>query len=404
MTLARCLRYLLALGLLTMQAWLVERLLRQRGSMLLDQEQLHADLARLERMARDLERRASTTDALAAEDPTAPPDSKLQTVRAAQRGSYQRLLDLARASLPPFPSGRFEGAGLVILAGGPERFPGLWVNLTMLRRVLGCQLPIEVWHFGPQALSERMVGLLARFGVECVDAFEVQRNHPMPVSSARGCRPYAIVHSSFREVVLLDADTLALIDPAELLAWPEFRQTGAVFWPDLDNLGRDNQIWDLCRLPYRDEPGVESGQVVVDKARGWAALQLTLHLHEHSDFYSRFIDGDRAAFHLAWRMLEQPYSMPQTRPDWVIGLRNPAGPPSPGVLVQHDFAGRALFHHPAGAGWSALGEDLHLPGFPYEAECRSALLELRTIWDGPVEPRAARPEAETPAERRQVDR
>ncbi len=86
-------------------------------------------------------------------------------------------------------------------------------------------------------------------------------------------------------------------------------QAGAIFWPDLGRLARDAAIWRICRVPYRDEPEVEGGQVVVDKARCWKALQLTMHLNEHSDFYYRHVNGDKETFHMAWRMLSQVYAM-----------------------------------------------------------------------------------------------
>jgi hypothetical protein len=401
---SRVLRGLLPWALVAVQGWLVDRLLRLHGRMLLDQERVGEDLERIKQKARDLERREAPSSAVRSQSGSVAPDavrpatpSRADLVPAAQYAHYHRLQDEARASAPPYPSGRFAGAGIVIVAGRPEHYTNAWVCLTMLRRVLGCRLPIQVWYLGPHEMSPRMIELLRRFDVECVDAREVQRRRPMRIAGGWECKPYAIVHSPFEEVILLDADNVPLIDPARLLSWPAYRATGAVFWPDLGNLGREHEIWEICRVAYRDEPEVESGQLVVDKARCWTALQLTLHLNEHSDFYYRHVNGDKETFHLAWRMLDQPYSMPPNRPEWVTGLINPGDPHFADVLLQHDFAGRVIFQHRTGARWVAWGNNLHVTGFEYQAVCLEALRELREAWDGRVDLQqaiAAAPEGE----------
>ncbi len=80
---------------------------------------------------------------------------------------------------------------------------------------------------------------------------------------------------------------------------------------------------------------------------------------------------------MAWRMLDQPYSMPPTRPEWITGLVSPGDTNFADVLLQHDFDGRVIFHHRTGARWTAWGKNLHVPGFVHEAVCLEALRELR---------------------------
>jgi len=202
------------------------------------------------------------------------------------------LLSEAIEATPPYPAVRFSGAGIVMVAGGPRYFVNAWVCITLLRRELHCTLPIQVWYLGPAEMSPRMIELLRPFGVECVDALEVRREHPVRDLTGWQCKPYAMIHSPFQEVILLDADNVPLIDPALLLSTPEYRQTGAIFWPDLTNLSPANPIWQICGVPYRDEPAFESGQIVVDNRRCWAALQLAMHMNEYSDFYYQHINGD----------------------------------------------------------------------------------------------------------------
>jgi alpha 1,2-mannosyltransferase len=100
-----------------------------------------------------------------------------------------------------FPIEQFSGGGIVIVAGGIRYFTCAWVCITLLRRVLGCTLPIQIWYRGPEEMSQDMITLLQPFGVECVDLHEVQRRYPARRLGSYECKPYEILHSPFKEVI-----------------------------------------------------------------------------------------------------------------------------------------------------------------------------------------------------------
>lgn len=380
-------------GLVALQAWLIDRMIKQHGRALIERERLDERLTQAERLAVGLKDagapapRAIPLPAVARRSrvfPTSPPDDGDST-REGAVGFYQHLQDIAIESIPAYPSTRYAGAGIVMLAGGPRYYTSAWVSLAMLRRVLACRLPIQVWYLGSHEMSPRMIELLQRFDVECVDALEVRRQHPMRTMGGWECKPYAILHSPFKHVIFLDADSLPLIDPALLLSSAEYASTGALFWPDRYNLEAERPIWEICRVSYRDEPEFETGQMVIDKERSWDALHLTLHLNEHSDFYYQYMHGDKETFHMAWRRLARPYAMPPDRPCWTVGVISPGDPGPVGVLQQHDFDGQVIFHHRTRAKWAAWGRNFRVPGFAHDAVCEDALRELRQLWDGRVD-------------------
>jgi ADP-heptose:LPS heptosyltransferase len=279
-------------------------------------------------------------------------------------GTARPMLDLFIQRLPAYPGG-FHGRGIIICAGGVNYFTNAWVCVRMLRR-MGCKLPIQIWHLGPDELDEPMRQLVAPFGVECVDAFEVRKVHPCRLMKGWELKPYAMLHSPFKDVLLLDADNVPARNPEFLFKTPEFRRTGAVFWPDIDASKMSAQAWHLCGLEERNEPAFESGQIVVDKQRCWRPLRLTKWFNEHSDFWYRYMHGDKETFHLAWRKLEAPFSMPQHPPH---GMR------------QHDFEGRLLFLHRNTDKWSLHHHNRAVPGFRFENECRKFIRELQRRWD-----------------------
>jgi hypothetical protein len=218
-----------------------------------------------------------------------------------------------------------------------------------------------------------MESLLAPLGVTCVDALQIRKEFPVRVLHGWELKPYAILHSRFREVLLLDADNVATADPEYLFSTDEFESTGAVFWPDYvrgKNL-KSRAVWRSCGLRQPNEPEFETGQVLVDKQRCWAALCLTMWFNENSDFYYRFIHGDKETFHLAFRKLNQPYALVPT----------PVGSLA-GTMCQHDFRGRRIFQHRNSDKWDLFLTNRRVPGFRFEADCRQAVLQLRRVWDG----------------------
>jgi FkbM family methyltransferase len=95
----------------------------------------------------------------------------------------------------------------------------------------------------------------------------------------------------------------------------------------------------------------------VDKCRCWHALSVCMWMNEYSDFWYKYIHGDKETFHLAWRATNVPYSMPK------FGIQALAG-----TMCQHDFDGRRLFQHRNMLKWS-LFDNSTSAGFINEDLC-----------------------------------
>ena len=267
----------------------------------------------------------------------------------------------------PVPEGRFAGRGIVICGGGVRYLPSVYVLVRLLRH-LRCRLPIEVWHLGKEEMPEEMRALLAELGAVCVDGLAMRRVHPARRLGGWELKCYALMHCAFAEVLLLDADNCPVRDPEFLFTTPPYREHGAIFWPDYTRFAEGQAVWLASGIRHRDEPEFESGQIVVDKARCWRALNVAMHLNEHSEWWYRVVHGDKDTFHLAWRKLGQPYAMPETP------VR-----PLEATMLQHDFDGRLLFQHRNFAKWT-LEDNRRIPGFRLEEQCLGFLAELREQW------------------------
>jgi hypothetical protein len=263
------------------------------------------------------------------------------------------------------------GQGIVICAGGLRLFTCAYVLLRVLRETLSCRLPIQLWHFGGEELSPVMRRLLVASDVELVDATAVLEEFPADINDGWQLKVYAILHSRFSEVLLLDADQVPVRDPACVFDMPEYARSGAVFWPDIIDIRADNPIWKLVGLPGESCPSWESGQVLVDKRRHWPSLQTALYLNEHAEVVYRMVYGDKDTFLVAWRVTGADVAVVPYRPfnDYK-------------VLVQRDFGGAPLFQHRTGAKWNYHDNQYYLSGFTHMDACLRFLDNLRKAWNG----------------------
>jgi hypothetical protein len=266
-----------------------------------------------------------------------------------------------------------SGRGIVICAGGARIFTNAYVLLHVLRRTLGCRLPIEIWHFGSAELPASMAAALDPFEVELVDAQAYIDRTRLQIHDGWQLKSLAVAASAFGEVLLLDADQVPVADPAAVFDWPEYAGTGAVFWPDIMDLSASNEIWRVLGLEPATTTSLESGQLLVDRRRHQGTLALAVALNEQAEKLYRLIYGDKDTFLMAWKLTGAAFVIVPHQP--YVDER---------CLVQRDFAGAPLFQHRTNSKWIYAGEQFRIPGAVFEAECLAALDELRKKWNGHV--------------------
>ncbi|MDR3466126.1 MAG: hypothetical protein P4M07_09295 [Xanthobacteraceae bacterium] len=277
----------------------------------------------------------------------------------------------AAASAAPPPIGACAGRGIVICAGGTRLLTCAWLTIAMLRRTFACRLPIELWHIGPNEMGAPMRTLLEALDVRITDALTVARHHPVDSLGGWQLKTYALMHSEFREMLLLDADNMPTRDPSFLFEAAEFADAGAVFWPDIVRFKAGNPVWQVTGLPPDGGPSFETGQFLIDKERHWRALTLADWINQNHLAFEDMLYGDKDACYVAWRMVGAPYRLIRHAPR----------------QLEHTFCQRApdgevLFQHRNGAKWLLHGPNPHIEGFRFETECLTLLAELRTLWDG----------------------
>lgn len=267
-------------------------------------------------------------------------------------------------SIGSYP-GKFSKRGIVICAMKNSGFTSAWICVQLLRQ-LGCSLPVQLWHFGKSELSVLLQRWLKPLNAACVDASQFEIPIHGRIKKVEQLKPYSLLGCPFREVLLLEADTVPAVNPEFLFAEKGYRKTGAVFWPAPGGDKIGSQVWRFCGMEPRDEPSVDTAQILVDKERTWKALVLCLWYNMHADFFHPHTRGEQETFHLAYRKLDVPFAMPSRR--------------SQDGKKHYDFRSRLVFQHRGVDRWTIFGGERRVRGFRHESECREHLRELRDLW------------------------
>jgi hypothetical protein len=272
-----------------------------------------------------------------------------------------------------YADGCCRGSGIVICAGGGVMLANAYVLVRVLRDIYNSELPIEIWHLGPAEMPEFLARVFASMGCAVKDALSFSQPENLKISDGWQLKVFALKHSSFEQVILLDADQVPLCDPAALFEWPEYRDTGAVFWPDVIDVAADNPIWNMVGLPPGQVRSWESGQMCINKKMHWRTICLVLAINERAETFYRFVYGDKDTFLIAWKLTDSSFALVPHLPFQ-----------SERYLVQRDFEGNPVFQHHTNCKWSATQPNENLEGLKLFAECQGFLDDLAGFWNGHI--------------------
>ncbi|KAI1741514.1 glycosyltransferase family 71 protein [Xylaria scruposa] len=182
----------------------------------------------------------------------------------------------------------FKNAGRgIVLTAGDDQAQYLMTTIYTFRK-LGCDLPIEVMYLGDDDLGEdHRFELESLPGVTTRDVSAMVDDEGWKLAGW-AIKPFAMLLSSFREVIFIDADSFFFRDPAKLFDDPDYKKTGALFFRDRTIMPESKRRWLLQILPrpihklakesswWTGASGhhQESGVVVIDKWKHFVSMLL----------------------------------------------------------------------------------------------------------------------------------
>jgi alpha 1,3-mannosyltransferase len=135
-----------------------------------------------------------------------------------------------------------EQVGIVISTGKNGGFRWAVHQIVVLRAILKCSLPIEIFYGGDEDLPEKyrsfINSLASSFqNLGSITTVDITQRFPDPdgvlgLPGGWAMRPFAALASSFQTVILTDADTMFLLDPRIILNENTFKEFGSIFWHD----------------------------------------------------------------------------------------------------------------------------------------------------------------------------
>jgi alpha 1,2-mannosyltransferase len=207
--------------------------------------------------------------------------------------------------------------GLVSTAGGPY-LPVLVISLRMLRRT-GSQLPMEVFLASPDEYESFICEIVLRaLNARCVILSEILESVPsMLAISHYQFKPFAMLFSSFEEILFLDADAFPLHDPETLFTTEPFQSRNLVTWPDFWGSSASPLYYTISSQeipPMSERASTESGELLISKKTHSESLLLATYYNYYgpSHYYSLFSqgaagEGDKETFIAAATVLGQPF-------------------------------------------------------------------------------------------------
>eukprot|EP00644_Phytophthora_capsici_P008835 jgi/Phyca11/102467/e_gw1.6.220.1 len=267
----------------------------------------------------------------------------------------------------------------------PKLLVSAYAAIRALREV-NCTLPVELWYIEAEMNLDNGATLLDDIPKKLQAEYGPLTLHPItdPRVAGFNSKVWAITHTEIEHVLFLDADNTPVRDPSYLFQTHEFIQMGAVFWPDfwhpahtIFNINEESLLWEMLDMPYVDMFEQESGQLVIDKTRSFAALRMLFLFAFHDpNLFSRYklVHGDKDLFRLAWLKTNTPFHMVANPPGIAGTVRETK---FCGMsMVQFDTEGEVLFLHrnakklTGGLGAKGKPDELiwtHLQRFRYRA-------------------------------------
>ncbi|KAB8234564.1 hypothetical protein ETB97_006537 [Aspergillus alliaceus] len=233
-------------------------------------------------------------------------------VRAMEE-AHANYLDAIRAARKLRPVHSPGTRGLVTTAGG-SYLPVFLSSLRMLRRT-GSTLPVEVYMKDAGEYEKGICqDVLPDMGARCLILSDVVGKD---VIQHYQLKVFAVLFSSFEEVVWMDADCFPLDKPEILLNHEPFISTGLVTWPDFWASSVSPAYYNISRqlIPSMTErQSSETGVFLVSKKTHYVTMLLAAYYNYYGpSHYFRLLsqgapgEGDKETFLQAATAVGEPY-------------------------------------------------------------------------------------------------
>ncbi|OKL57477.1 hypothetical protein UA08_07201 [Talaromyces atroroseus] len=237
--------------------------------------------------------------------------------RETMKSAHVAFVDEIRSAKSVKPIHTPGSRGLVSMAGGPY-FPLFLAQLRMLRRS-NSNLPVEVFLRDSSEYENHLCEkVLPQYNAKCVvlSALLGSTKHKGVEIEHYQFRTFAVLFSSFEEVVWMDADCFPLYRVEDLLDSEPFASTGLVTWPDFSASTTSQLFYEISQQdipPMTLRAATKTGVFLISKKKHFLTLLLAAYYNYHgpSHYFALLLQGasgqgDKETFLQAALALKEP--------------------------------------------------------------------------------------------------
>jgi len=209
--------------------------------------------------------------------------------------SHAEFVALTRELAPDLPY-RKRSRGIVMTAGG--EYVGIAVTSLLMLRRAGSKLPVQLFLDSASDYDEDVCeNIMPALGAECMIMEKLWKTTPeLPKLKKYQFKVFALLFSTFQEILFLDADCWPVRKPDYLFTAEPYRSHGLVTWPDFWLSTASPLFYDITKteLPSMDaRRSSESGIILYNKAKHARSLLLTTYYNFHgpSHYYPLLSQG-----------------------------------------------------------------------------------------------------------------
>lgn len=214
----------------------------------------------------------------------------------------------------------------IVMCVGNGQFKHAATSVHAIREILKSDIPIEIFYIDQNDLSQEKKDYFNSIPNVKTQDISKRINNYYTRFGGWSVKPYAILASTFSEVILMDADVFMFQKPETFFRDEGYKKTGALFFLDrtLFNNYQEGRKWLKSFLPTystyfkqsrwwktTSTHEQESGIVVIDKKKALFGLLATCKMNDKQErdrVSYRHSHGDKETFWIGFEMIQAPYA------------------------------------------------------------------------------------------------
>lgn len=235
---------------------------------------------------------------------------------------YLNKINDFKIKIPKYKN-NFINKGVIICAGDSYFLSSIICIENLIK--MNPSIKIEWYYCGDELFEYQKKYILNKYNninlINCLDRIPSWFPENITDKHIKGfmIKSFALLITSFTDVLLIDGDNIPIINIDELFNNSDYKQYGNIFWKDLTYDSYD-KILPFGTFVYShfniEQPQVltDSGQILININKCWDAICLSYYLNYNYDIYYKLFEGDKDLYYIAFKLTNIIYNQNKFNP------------------------------------------------------------------------------------------